>query len=430
MTGEDSAQTLKAAVLNKAHAAKRASRSLGILPADEKNAALFAMADSLWKQQASILAANQQDIREARNSGVPETRIDRLVLTESRLREMIEGLCQITELPDPVGERLDMMQRPIGLQIEKVRVPFGVIAIVYESRPNVTVDAAGLALKTGNAVVLRGGKEALRSNKAIVQALRLGVEQTKVPVDSIQFIDRTEHETVDILIRAKNVVDLAIPRGGAGLIQHVIENALVPVIETGVGNCHVYVDAAANFSMAEQIVSNAKIQRPSVCNAMETLLVHEQIAEQWLPGMLETLQKQHVEVRGCSQTIEIAKRTGCKLPVMATDEDFAAEFLDLVLAVKVVSSLDEAISHIEQYGTRHSEAIITDNEAAAARFLAEVDAAAVYHNASTRFTDGFEFGFGAEIGISTQKLHARGPMGLRELTSYKYVVRGHGQIRE
>lgn len=415
---------LQEVVLGKAQAAKRAARTLGVISTAEKNKALIHVAGSLWTHRESIFRANAEDVRNARNNGVPETRIDRLVITEKRLQEMIEGLQQIVELEDPVGETLETLHRPNGLFIEKVRVPFGVIAMIYESRPNVTVDAAGLALKTGNAVVLRGGSEALFSNMALVKALREGLAGTQIPIEAIQMIERTEREAVDLLIRAKEVVDLAIPRGGAGLIQRVITNALVPVIETGVGNCHVYVDRAADFDKATKIVLNAKTQRPSVCNAIETLLVHEEVAEHWLPGILSALQEREVAVRGCGKTQKIVG-----IP-LATEEDYATEFLDLILAIKIVTNVEEAISHIEKYGTKHSEAIVTEDEEAAEMFLTRVDAATVYHNASTRFTDGFQFGFGAEIGISTQKLHARGPMGLRELTSYKYIVRGTGQIRE
>jgi glutamate-5-semialdehyde dehydrogenase len=433
MNGEerftDLPEDLQEAVLQKARAGKRAARSLGILTTDDKNEALSAMADSLWQQRDAILAANRQDILQARESGIPEAKIDRLLLNEKRLQDMTEGLRQIIALPDPIGETLETIRRPDGLAIEKVRVPFGVIAMVYESRPNVTVDAAGLALKTGNAVLLRGGKEALQSNRALVAALQAGLQQTRVPQESIQLIDRTERETVDLLIRAKGLVDLAIPRGGAGLIQRVVENALVPVIETGVGNCHVYVDETADFAMAIQIVLNSKTQRPSVCNATETLLVHEGIADDFLSGMVRALADKGVEIRGCRRTREIVERIDARVRA-ATEEDWATEFLDLILAVKVVPDVEAAIEHIDRYGTKHSEAIVTENRQAADRFLAQVDAAAVYHNASTRFTDGFEFGFGAEIGISTQKLHARGPMGLRELTSYKYMIRGTGQIRE
>ncbi|SEN42213.1 glutamate-5-semialdehyde dehydrogenase [Lihuaxuella thermophila] len=417
---------LKESVLEKVQAAKQAARYLGTLREAEKNAALLAMADSLRTDRDFIFQANEEDVKEARKSGIPEPRIDRLVITEKRLNEMIEGLHQVAGLEDPVREVIETIQRSDGLMIEKVRVPFGVIAMIYESRPNVTVDAAGLALKTGNAVVLRGGKEALRSNMALVDALRKGLANRHIPVGALQLIDRTERESVDILIRAKGLVDLAIPRGGAGLIGRVLENALVPVIETGVGNCHLYVDRAADPDMATAIVLNAKTQRPSVCNAIETLLVHEKIANEWLPAAIDALREHGVQIRGCRKTQAIIGE-GNLTP--ATDEDYAAEFLDLVLAVKIVSSIDEAITHIEKFGTRHSEAIITEDREAAEKFLTQVDAAAVYHNASTRFTDGFQFGFGAEIGISTQKLHARGPMGLRELTSYKYRIRGSGQIR-
>lgn len=429
MNGEERFTDLQEAVLQKARAAKRASRSLGILTTDDKNEALSAMADSLWQQRDAILAANRQDILQAREGGIPEAKIDRLLLNEKRLQDMTEGLRQIIALPDPIGETLEMIRRPNGLMIEKVLVPFGVIAMIYESRPNVTVDAAGLALKTGNAVLLRGGKEALQSNRALVAALQAGLQETRVPQEAIQLIDRIERETVDLLIRAKGLVDLAIPRGGAGLIQRVVENALVPVIETGVGNCHVYVDETADFAMATEIVLNSKTQRPSVCNATETLLVHEGIAKDFLPVMVRALADKGVEIRGCQRTMEIVERMDARLQA-ATEEDWATEFLDLILAVKVVPDVEAAIEHIDRYGTKHSEAIVTENRQAADRFLAQVDAAAVYHNASTRFTDGFEFGFGAEIGISTQKLHARGPMGLRELTSYKYMIRGTGQIRE
>jgi glutamate-5-semialdehyde dehydrogenase len=417
---------LKKVVLAKAAAAKEASRKLGILSTEEKNKALLAMAESLWNQRTEILRANQKDIDEARRNQLPESKIDRLLLTEQRIGDMMEGLQQIASLSDPVGDVLDTFNRPNGLTVEKVRVPFGVITIIYESRPNVTVDAAGLSLKTGNAVVLRGGKEALHSNIALVEALKAGLKTTNIPLEAIQLIDRTERESVDILIQAKDLVDLVIPRGGAGLIQRVVANSLVPVIETGVGNCHLYIDQHADFDKATQITINAKTQRPSVCNAIETLLVHEQIANSWLPAVLADLIERGVEIRGCEKTQAIAQDLNIH---PASADDYATEFLDLVLAVKVVNSIEEAIDHIKEYGTRHSEAIITENQEAADQFLAQVDASSVYHNASTRFTDGFEFGFGAEIGISTQKLHARGPMGLPELTSYKYIIRGTGQIR-
>lgn len=416
-------------VRKKLLAAKAAARELAGRPTNGKNEALRAMAAQLWEQRSAILAANAQDVKMARQEGQPESRVDRLILTEARIEAMQEGLLQISALLDPVGEELEAFERPNGLVIKKVRVPMGVLAMIYESRPNVTVDAAGLAIKTGNTVVLRGGREALLSNQALVDALRKGLTQVGISSEAIQFIDKPERETVDYLIRAKGLVDLAIPRGGVGLIEHVTQRALVPVVETGVGNCHVYVDREANLDMASAIVENAKVQRPSVCNAMETLLVHRGVAEQWLPQLADQLQGLGVQLRVCGQTERILQAAGFAHFTPALEQDFANEFLDLVLAVKVVDDLDEALNHIAKYGTRHSESIVTANQHNANRFLAEVDAAVVYHNASTRFTDGFEFGFGAEIGISTQKLHARGPMGLRELTSYKYQVHGTGQIR-
>jgi glutamate-5-semialdehyde dehydrogenase len=407
--------------------AKDVSRRLGSLSPDEKNKAIRQMSSSLWLQKEHILRANEQDVVAGRKQGLSETKLDRLLLTEARIQTMMEGLEQISQLTDPLGELIQTIKRPNGLSIQQVRVPFGVITIIYESRPNVTVDAAGLALKTGNAVILRGGKEAIGTNLALVDALREGLSNTSIPVDAIQIVKQTERSTIEQLIRSKSTVDLVIPRGGAGLIQYVLKHSLIPVIETGIGNCHVYVDQEANLTMATDIVINAKIQRPSVCNAMETLLVHENVATEWLPGLIPNLTEKGVAIRGCAQTQATLPQANVPL---ATEEDYHTEFLDLVLAVKVVSSLDEAIQHIHQYGTNHSEAIVTANQATAKQFLTEVDAAAVYHNASTRFTDGFEFGFGAEIGISTQKLHARGPMGLKELTSYKYIIQGDGQIRD
>ncbi|MBX5436550.1 MAG: glutamate-5-semialdehyde dehydrogenase [Alicyclobacillaceae bacterium] len=420
-------------MLDQARAAKAASRTLAMLDEDSKNRALLAMAEALWERRADILEANRLDMADAERNGESAARLDRLRLDERRIADMMEGVRQVASLPDPVGETLESFSRPNGLRIERVRVPLGVIAVIYEARPNVTVDSAALALKTGNAVVLRGGKEALRSNRHLVLALREGLRNTSVPEDAVQFVDRTERDTVDVLIQATGLVDLAIPRGGAGLIQRVKENAHVPVIETGVGNCHVYVDASADLGMAEAIVINAKTQRPSVCNAMETLLIHERIAAQWLPVIARALWERGVEIRGCERTLAHLREAGVAAPqgllAAATEEDWATEYLALILAVKVVGGVDDAIAHINRYGSQHSECIVAEDGEAAERFLSAVDAAAVYHNASTRFTDGFEFGFGAEIGISTQKLHARGPMGLRELTSYKYVVRGNGQVR-
>ncbi|WP_028776698.1 glutamate-5-semialdehyde dehydrogenase [Shimazuella kribbensis] len=407
--------------------AKKASQQLITLSSGEKNKALRQIGKELWEQRDKILLANEQDLEASIQKGLPESKLDRLRLDESRIRDMITGLEQIIELEDPVGQIIQTIQRPNGLTVEQIRVPFGVIGIIYESRPNVTVDAAGLTLKTGNAVILRGGKEAIHTNIALVHALRDGLHHTNVPVDAVQIIQQTERHTIEQLIRSKGKVDLIIPRGGAGLIQYVLEHSLVPVIETGVGNCHIYVDKNANPKMALDIAINAKVQRPSVCNAIESLLVHEQIASSFLPILVPLLQENGVTIRGCEQTVSLLPNFTIET---ATDEDYDTEFLDLILAIKIVKDTEEAISHIDRFGTKHSEAIITDNQATASQFLSRVDAAAVYHNASTRFTDGFEFGFGAEIGISTQKLHARGPMGLKELTSYKYLIRGEGQIRE
>ncbi|WP_052329767.1 glutamate-5-semialdehyde dehydrogenase [Thermicanus aegyptius] len=421
---------LKEKVLHRARLAKEASKKLGSLSSVEKRKGLLLMGEALWKHREEIYEANRMDLQRAKEAGMAEGRQDRLRITEERLKGIIRGLEQVAALPDPVGEVLERIERPNGLQIEKVRVPFGVIAMIYESRPNVTVDAVALALKTGNAVVLKGGREALQSNSALVHVLREGLKGTEIPLEAIQLIGETEREAVEILIRAKGLVDLAIPRGGAGLIQMVIERSLVPVIETGVGNCHIYVDRAADMDKATSILINGKTQRPSVCNAAETLLVHREIAERWLPLAARELHRRGVELRGCPETVSILNEAGFTEVKEATEEDYATEFLDLILAVKVVNSVEEAVEHIEKYGTKHSEAIVTEDGEAARLFLNHVDAAAVYHNASTRFTDGFEFGFGAEMGISTQKLHARGPMGLKELTSYKYIIHGNGQIRE
>ncbi|WP_202404760.1 glutamate-5-semialdehyde dehydrogenase [Shimazuella alba] len=407
--------------------AKIASRQLVHLSSDDKNKAIRHIGSVLWQQRKEILSANEKDLEASRKQGLTESKLDRLRLDEARIQGMITGLEQIAELQDPVGETIQTVTRPNGLQIEQVRVPFGVIGIIYESRPNVTVDAAGLTLKTGNAVILRGGKEAINTNIALVKALRDGLSQANVPEDAIQIIQQTERQTIEHLIRSKNDVDLIIPRGGAGLIQYVLEHSLVPVIETGVGNCHVYVDEDADLQMALDIAINAKVQRPSVCNAIESLLVHEKIASNFLAALIPVLKENGVTIRGCEQTKALFPDDEIET---ASHEDFDTEFLDLILAIKVVKDTAAAIEHIDRYGTKHSEAIITTNESTAKQFLTEVDAAAVYHNASTRFTDGFEFGFGAEIGISTQKLHARGPMGLIEMTSYKYLIHGDGQIRE
>ncbi|HHY92929.1 MAG TPA: glutamate-5-semialdehyde dehydrogenase, partial [Firmicutes bacterium] len=375
--------------------------------------------------QEEILAANQEDVDAGRGKGLSAALLDRLSLNPGRLRGMAEGLKVVQALPDPIGEVVAMWKRPNGLRIGQVRVPLGVIGIIYEARPNVTVDAAGLALKAGNAVILRGGSEAINSNKAIVKVLRTAVAAAGLPEDCIQLIEDTSRAAATALMKLNAYLDVLIPRGGAGLIRAVVENATVPVIETGVGNCHVYVDASADQTMARRIVLNAKCSRPGVCNAIENLLVDEAIADEFVPLVVRDLTDAGVEVRGCPRTLAL-----CPEVKAATAEDWGTEYLDYIIALKVVAGLEEAIQHINTFGTHHSEAIVTENYSHAQRFLEEVDAAAVYVNASTRFTDGFEFGFGAEMGISTQKLHARGPMGLKELTTIKYIIYGNGQIRE
>jgi glutamate-5-semialdehyde dehydrogenase len=372
----------------------------------------------------TILQANAQDIAAARERGLSEAMIERLTLTEKRLGEMREGLAQVQSLPDPIGAILGGGRRPNGLQITKVRVPIGVIGIIYESRPNVTVDAAALCLKSGNVALLRGGSEAIRSNLALARLLQKAVVSVGLPRASVQLIESTDRAAARRLMTLNGFVDCLIPRGGAALIKSVVEHATVPVIETGTGNCHVYVDRAANLGMAEEIVLNAKVQRPSVCNSAETLLVHEDIAAEFLPRVAVYLCDAGVELRA-----DAIARQWLPDAVEATEQDWYEEFNALILAVRVVADLDDAVAHITTYGSRHSECIVTQDYRAAERFTQSVDCAAVYVNASTRFTDGFEFGFGAEIGISNQKLHARGPMGLEELTTYKYIVRGDGQVR-
>jgi glutamate-5-semialdehyde dehydrogenase len=383
------------------------------------------MARALRERAPEILEANAKDMETGQAQGLSRALLDRLLLNEKRIEEMAQGLEALVSLPDPVGEITSMWTRPNGLRIGRMRVPLGVIGIIYEARPNVTVDAAGLCLKTGNAVILRGGSEAINSNRAITRIISEAATSHGVPEGAIQLIDTIDREAVHVMLRLNEYIDVLIPRGGAGLIRTVVENATVPVIETGVGNCHVYVDAEADLEMAEKIVINAKTQRPGVCNAMETLLVHKDIAPAFLPVVAEKLRDLGVEIRGCEYT-----RTLVPFAKKATEEDWATEYLDLILAVKVVNSLEEAVEHIAKYGTKHSEAIVTNNYTKAWEFLKRVDAAAVYVNASTRFTDGFQYGFGAEIGISTQKLHARGPMGPEQLTTFKYIVFGSGQIRQ
>jgi glutamate-5-semialdehyde dehydrogenase len=382
------------------------------------------MAEALIAAQADILAANEKDIERGRAKGMSIALLDRLELNEKRILGMADGLKQVKELPDPVGEAIEDWTRPNGLHIKKIRVPFGVIAMIYESRPNVTSDAAGLCFKAGSAVVLRGGSDALESNKAIVKALKQALESCSLPADAIQLIEDTDRAVIGELLKLRDSIDLVIPRGGAGLIQYVVQHSLIPSIETGVGNCHIYVDTHADLQKALKITINAKVQRPSVCNAAETLLVHQSIASDFIPLVANLLQESGVELRGCEQTLKFIKTAK-----PATEDDWSAEYLDLIMAVKVVKDVDEAIAHIRRYGSKHTEAIITEDKAIAEKFCREVDASTVIINASTRFTDGGEFGFGAEIGISTQKMHARGPMGLREITSYKYIVEGNGQVR-
>ena len=403
--------------------AKQAARKLAVA-GSQKDKALEAIADALIAHTQEILAANGEDLDAARANGMSQSLLDRLALNEKRIQGMAQGVRQVAAQPDPVGQALEGSLRPNGLRIEKVSVPLGVVGMIYEARPNVTADAAALCLKAGNAVILRGGKEAFRSNRAIAQVMRQAVESAGLPADSIQLVEDTSRASSVEMMGLTGYLDVLIPRGGAGLIRTVVENSRVPVIETGVGNCHVYVDDAADTDMAVNIIFNAKTSRPSVCNAIETVLVHKDAAQRVLPAVKAKLDEKQVEIRGCERTCQIL--SGC---TPATEEDWSTEYLDYILAVKVVDSLDEAMDHIARYSSGHSECIVTENYAHAERFLNEVDSAAVYVNASTRFTDGGEFGLGAEVGISTQKLHARGPMGVRQLTSQKFIIRGSGQIR-
>ncbi|HWQ43637.1 MAG TPA: glutamate-5-semialdehyde dehydrogenase [Desulfosporosinus sp.] len=402
--------------------AKIAARQLAFASTESKNNALLAMADALLKNEQEILNSNSKDIQAAEEKGLKKSLVNRLSLTSEGILGISKALREVVVLRDPVGEG-EVWTRPNGLHIQQTRVPLGVVAMVYEARPNVTVDAAALCIKSGNAVILRGGSEALESNKVLARVIAEAAEESGLPSGCIQLITETNREWVQQLMRMNDYVDVIIPRGGAGLIQTVVQNATVPVIETGTGMCHAFIDQAADYAKAIPIVINAKTQKPGVCNALETLLVDELIAEDFLPLMGEELKKYQVVIKGCPRTCEILSYA---LP--ATEEDWIAEHLDLILSVKVVPHLDAALDHIYQYSTKHSETIITENYSRAQRFLKEIDAAAVYVNASTRFTDGGQFGFGAEIGISTQKLHARGPMGLRELTTTKYLIYGDGQI--
>ncbi|WP_432404635.1 glutamate-5-semialdehyde dehydrogenase [Wukongibacter sp. M2B1] len=412
-------------VIEKAKSAKEAARKMTTISTNVKNAALEAMAEALIDNKALILSANEKDIENGRQKGLSQYMLDRLLLNDQRIKGMADGLRTVASLRDPIGEAVKMWKTENNLQIGQIRVPLGVIGMIYESRPNVTVDAAALCVKAGNAVILRGGSEAINSNITLANIIKKAAEENGLPKGCIEFIEVTDREAVNEMMGLNRYIDVLIPRGGAGLINAVVKNATVPVIQTGVGNCHVFIDESAEIKMAHDIVINAKTQRPAVCNAIETILVHKNIALSALPKIAESLISYGVEIRGCERTQEILKDIK-----PAAEEDWATEYLDYIVAIKVVESIDEAIEHIFEYGTNHSEAIVTNDYTKAQRFLREIDASAVYVNASTRFTDGSQFGFGAEIGISTQKLHTRGPMGLEELTTIKYIIYGEGQIRE
>jgi glutamate-5-semialdehyde dehydrogenase len=407
-----------------AQAAKTAAPTLARAGETKRNEALRAIADQLVAEEARILEANRQDLDRGAADGLTTSLLDRLSLQGGRIAAMAQGLHDIITLADPLGEVVAGWQRPNGLKIEQVRVPLGLVGFIYEARPNVTVEAAGLCLKSGNALILRGGTAAWESNRVLVEVIQAGLERVGLPRELVAGVAERDRDAVDELLGLTGVLDVVIPRGGAGLIQRVIERSRVPVIETGTGNCHLFVDASAEAEMATRILVNGKCQRPGVCNALESLLVHVERVQDWLPGALTALNEQGVEIRGDERV-----RAVFPMAKAATEDDFATEFLDRILSVAVVDGLEQAIAHINRYGSKHSEAIVTRDYGHAERFLAEVDAAAVYVNASTRFTDGGEFGFGAEVGISTQKLHARGPMGLKELTTTKYLIRGSGQVR-
>jgi len=411
-------------LLKKGKLAKSASYELLKTDTKTKNTALIAIADALLEHSNEIIQANKLDIENAKTNGIKKAMIDRLLLDESRIRAMSDGVRQVAWLDDPIGTTVKEWGRPNGLVISQKRVPMGVIAIIYEARPNVTVDACALCLKTSNAVILRGGKEAINSDITIMKIMQEAAYKNNIPTGSINIIEDASREAATELMKLNGYVDMLIPRGGHGLIRAVVENATVPVVETAAGNCHIYVDDECDINMATSVILNAKVSRPSVCNAAETLLINKKTATDFLPLIAEELKKNNVEIRGCEKCREIIGTLN-----IATEDDWQTEYNDYILAIKIVSDVDEAISHINKYNTGHSEAIITTNEYHAQKFLNEIDAACVYVNASTRFTDGFEFGFGAEIGISTQKMHARGPMGLEQLTSVKYTVRGNGQIR-
>lgn len=405
--------------------ALEAKRKIATASTGEKNKVLEAIAQVLLENSDAILAENEKDITNARDNGISETMVDRLRLTKERIKGIADACMELVNLEDPVGEVLQGSVRPNGMRITKVRVPMGVIGIIYESRPNVTVDAGALCLKSGNAAILRGGKEAIHSNMILVNLMQRALETSGFAKETIQLVEDTSREVSTQMMQANGYIDVLIPRGGAGLIQAVVQNATVPVIETGTGNCHIYVDDSADLEMAVQITDNGKTQRPSVCNALETCLVHKDVADKFLPMLQKVFEKHQVEIRGCERTKAILGDS----VVLATPQDYATEFLDYIMSIKVVDSIEEAIAHIRKYSTGHSECIITESYRHAEQFQKEVDSACVYVNCSTRFTDGGEFGLGAEIGISTQKLHVRGPMGLKELTTMKYLINGSGQIR-
>ncbi len=415
---------LRKTLLDQGRQAKKASRQLAVAPTTVKDQALLDMADALEAGSREIFAANRLDLEQGEKQGLTAALLERLMLDEKRIKDMAQGLREIAALPDPIGEVLGISKRPNGLDVGRVRTPIGVIGIIYESRPNVTADAAALCVKAGNSILLRGGEEALNSNRVIARIIADAAVRAGLPDGAIQLVDSEDREAAVIMMKMNDYLDVLIPRGGKGLKKAVLENASVPVIMTGMGNCHVYVDQYADLDKALPIILNAKVQRPSVCNAAETLLVHEQVADEFLPKAIAELQQAGVEIRGCQRTQQIVADI-----VAAQEADWDEEYLDLILAVKIVDSLEEAIDHINTHGTGHSEAIISENYSQVRHFLASVDAAAVYANASTRFTDGNVFGFGAEIGISTQKLHARGPMGLPELTTTKFIIYGDGHIR-
>jgi glutamate-5-semialdehyde dehydrogenase len=411
-------------VVSKAKAAHQAARKMALASTDLKNKALLMIADMLEEKHDDILKANELDLAAARQKGMAPAMVERLTLTEQRISDMATGVRQVVSLTDPVGRIIDEWTRPNGLAIQKITVPLGVIAMIFESRPNVTVDAAVLCIKSGNSCVLRGGSEAIHSNTALARVIRMALEKAGLCADAVTLIENTDRALVKELLEQRRYIDVAIPRGGAGLIKMVVDTAVVPVIETGSGVCHVYVDKDADLDMAVRIIENAKVSRPSTCNAMETLLVHQAVLEPLMAKLLPVMKERQVELRGDDRTCTCSEQVK-----QAGDDDWATEYNALIMSIRAVASMAEAIDHISTYGTKHSETIVTENKERAERFMAEVDAAVVYVNASTRFTDGFEFGFGAEIGISTQKLHVRGPMGLEALVSYKYKIHGQGQVR-